>query len=76
MGGDGSIYLALKYPSVFTVAAPVSGGYDSSGDGDWLLEQATEFLKNPPKDFEDAQAMPWESLTGPCLGRGNRIQSR
>ena len=62
MGGDGSIYLALKYPSVFTVAAPVSGGYDSSGDGDWLLEQATEFLENPPKDFEDAQAMPWQSL--------------
>ena len=66
MGGDGSIYLALKYPSVFSVAAPVSGGYDSSGDsdssgaGDVLLEGVTEFLENPPKDLNDAQAIPGE----------------
>ncbi len=61
MGGDGSMGLALKYPSVFSVAAPVSGGYDSSGVGDGILEQATEFLENPPQDFEDAHAMPGES---------------
>ena len=28
MGGDGSIGLALKYPNVFSVAAPASGTYD------------------------------------------------
>ena len=32
MGGDGSIDLALKYPDVFSVAAPVSGTYDWAGD--------------------------------------------
>ncbi len=32
MGGDGSMGLALKYPNVFSVAAPASGTYDYSGD--------------------------------------------
>ena len=30
MGGDGSIYLALKYPGVFSVAAPASATYESA----------------------------------------------
>ena len=30
MGGDGSIYLALKYPDVFSVAAPFSATYNSA----------------------------------------------
>ncbi len=32
MGGDGSIYLALKYPDVFSVAAPFSATYDWARD--------------------------------------------
>ena len=35
MGGDGSICLALKYPDVFSVAAPVSGTYYSERDPTW-----------------------------------------
>lgn len=60
MGGDGAMYLALKYPDVFSVAAPASTGYDWSKDGDWLVEQATEYLKNPPEDLADFPGLPWE----------------
>ena len=31
-GGDGSLHLALTYPGVFSVAAPMSGTYDWSQD--------------------------------------------
>ena len=51
MGGDGSMGLALKYPNVFSVAAPASGTYDYSGD--LALKRATEVLKSPPEDFSD-----------------------
>jgi enterochelin esterase-like enzyme len=51
MGGDGSMGLALKYPNVFSVAAPASGTYDYSGD--LALKRATEVLKIPPEDFSD-----------------------
>ena len=52
MGGDGSMGLALKYPNVFSVAAPASGTYDYSGDLA-LKNAATEVLKIPPEDFSD-----------------------
>lgn len=35
MGGDGSIHLALKYPDVFSVAAPISGLYFYERDSNW-----------------------------------------
>lgn len=62
MGGDGALYLALKYPDVFSVAAPSSAGYDSSSSeaGDWLVEQATEYLNDPPQDLAEFNALPWE----------------
>ena len=60
MGGDGAMYLAFKYPDVFSVAAPSSNGYDWSEDTDWLVQQGTEYLNNPPEDFADFSMLPWE----------------
>jgi hypothetical protein len=59
MGGDGSMGLALKYPNVFSVAAPASGTYDYSGDT--ALASATEYLKSPPEDLSDLPSTPWQT---------------
>ncbi len=45
MGGDGSMGLALKYPNVYSVAAPASGTYDYSGDG--ALARRDEVFEEP-----------------------------
>lgn len=55
MGADGALHLALKYPDVYSVAAPYSGTYDwmdprtPTGLGDFLHEPAdlNEFNKLP-----------------------------
>lgn len=61
MGGDGSIYLALKYPGVYSVTAPVSGTYDWSGDT--ALANATEYLKNPPENTAGfTYSTPWQTV--------------
>ena len=49
MGGDGSIYLALKYPGVFSVAAPASATYDWARDPVLWEEGPELLLKDPPK---------------------------
>lgn len=59
MGGDGSMGLALKYPNVFSVAAPASGTYDYSGDT--ALASATEYLRSPPEDLADLTSTPWQT---------------
>lgn len=60
MGGDGSMGLALKYPNVFSVAAPASGTYDFLGD--MALASATVYLKSPPGDFSDLTSRtPWQT---------------
>ena len=43
MGGDGSMHLALKYPGVFSVAAPASGRYDWARRS--TLEQGVQSLR-------------------------------
>lgn len=51
MGGDGSIHLALKYPDVFSVAAPFSATYDWARDPTW--QRAVENLDRLPKDLNE-----------------------
>ena len=46
MGGDGAIHLALKYPGVYSVAAPMSGTYDWEHDP-WLDPGARGFTREP-----------------------------
>ncbi|MGB4803567.1 MAG: alpha/beta fold hydrolase [Anaerolineae bacterium] len=58
MGGDGSIYLALKYPDVFSVAAPVSGTYYWERDPTW--QRAIENFDKLPEDFYDIHTLGWE----------------
>ena len=58
MGGDGSIYLALKYPDVFSVAAPVSGTYYWERDPIW--QRAIGNFDKLPEDFCDIHTLGWE----------------
>ena len=58
MGGDGSIYLALKYPDVFSVAAPFSATYDWARDPTW--QRAVEKIDKLPKDFDEIGILGWE----------------
>lgn len=50
MGGDGAIHLALKYPAVFSVAAPDSATYDYSQDP--TLAVAVADLRAEPADLD------------------------
>lgn len=58
MGGDGSMHLALKYPGLFSVAAPASGTYDWARDPLW--EQGVQSFKKVPEDSADLALAPWE----------------
>jgi enterochelin esterase-like enzyme len=51
MGGNGSLHLALKYPDVFSVVAPMSGAYDLEHHPRW--EQAADAFRQEPRDFAD-----------------------
>ena len=55
MGGDGAAHLALKYPDVFSVAAPVSGTYDWEADPSW--ERARTLWNITPHTWEDWDKM-------------------
>ncbi|MEZ4768830.1 MAG: alpha/beta hydrolase-fold protein [Caldilineales bacterium] len=55
MGGDGSMYLALKHPDVFGVAAPASGRYDWGNDG--VAEFARESFTGPPSTLSAFNSM-------------------
>lgn len=50
MGGYGAMHLALKYPDVFNVAAPMSGSYDFEHPG-W--EGDASFFSAEPKSWAD-----------------------
>ena len=49
MGGDGSIYLALKYPGVFSAAAPASATYDWARNPIWWKEGPEPLAKAHPR---------------------------
>ncbi|MCB0195208.1 MAG: hypothetical protein KDJ65_24885 [Anaerolineae bacterium] len=51
MGGDGSLHLALTYPEVFSVAAPMSGMYDAEHDPMWEIERLK--FGREPENFDD-----------------------
>ena len=51
MGADGAMHLALKYPDVYSVAAPYSGTYLWEQDP-WLMLGADGFL-HEPADFSE-----------------------
>ena len=58
MGGDGAIHLALKYPGVFSVTAPVSGTYDWARDPIW--DTGLRYFTGLPKDFASLWKLSWE----------------
>ena len=51
MGGDGTLHLALKYPDVFSVAAPISGLYDIEYDPFW--DEVKQHFWFTPQDFDE-----------------------
>lgn len=51
MGGTGSLHLALTYPEVFSVAAPMSGLYDFEHHRGWERDKAQYQFE--PEDFDD-----------------------
>ena len=53
MGADGAMHLALKYPDVYSVAAPYSGTYDWVKDP-WL-ELGAKGYQSEPEDFTEFQ---------------------
>jgi enterochelin esterase-like enzyme len=61
MGGDGSIYLAMKYPGVFGVAVPASATYDWARDPVLWKEGPEPLLKHPPKELSDFWTVPWQA---------------
>ena len=61
MGGDGSIYLALKYPGVFSVSAPASATYDWARDPVLWKEGPELLMKDPPKELSDFWMVPWQA---------------
>ena len=58
MGGDGAMYLALAYPDVYSVTAPVSIMPDLMRDPQW--EEAWAMLGESPADFSEFQRLPWK----------------
>lgn len=62
MGGDGSIHLALKFPAVFSVAAPDSAAYDYSQDP--TLPVAVADLRAEPADLDAIVENPFSHAIG------------
>jgi enterochelin esterase-like enzyme len=62
MGGDGAMHLALTFPDVYSVAAPMSAGYDWTPDPT-LLDAAASFTREP-QDFADYRNLYMSSVTG------------
>jgi pimeloyl-ACP methyl ester carboxylesterase len=58
MGGDGAIHLALMYPDVFSVAAPVSGLYDYDKEHDTFWESGRAAYDGESYDL-DMRGIPW-----------------
>jgi len=51
MGGDGSMHLALTFPDVYSVAAPMSATYDLANDP--TIPDAAANFTHTPQDFDD-----------------------
>jgi hypothetical protein len=54
MGGDGAIHLALTFPDVYSVAAPMSATYDWTPDASIL--DAFASVTQLPRDFNEYQS--------------------
>ena len=52
-GGDATMRLALKYPDVYSVAAPSGGSYDEALETNAPLLQELERLKKLPQEISD-----------------------
>jgi pimeloyl-ACP methyl ester carboxylesterase len=60
MGGMGAIHLGLKYPDVFSVAAPMSASaYDFQDDPAWRT--LGRFLMYVPQNMDDFRRMPLDA---------------
>ncbi len=62
MGGDGAIHLALTFPDVYNVAAPMSATYDFANDPT-IPDAAANFM-GAPQDFDDYWTRYQFNLTG------------
>lgn len=51
MGGDGSMHLALTFPDVYNVVAPMSATYDFANDP--TIPKAAAYFTHIPQDFND-----------------------
>lgn len=51
MGGDGSLHLALTFPDVYNVVAPMSATYDFANDP--TIPEAAAYFTHVPQDFND-----------------------
>jgi enterochelin esterase-like enzyme len=58
-GGDGAIHLALRYPNIFGVAAPISGAYDYGLDPAW--EKAKSFNWQSRNDLDEFDRLAFEA---------------
>ena len=61
MGADGAMHLALKYPDVYSVAAPFSGTYDWAKDP-WLELGARGFQSEPTNFTEFLGLQPGDTM--------------
>jgi S-formylglutathione hydrolase FrmB len=52
MGGDGAMHLALTFPDVYSVAAPMSATYDFANDPT-VEDAAATSLTQIPQDFDE-----------------------
>jgi len=64
MGGLGSLHLALKYPEVYSVAAPMSGLFfyledDPGWQRSWELARSRWY--GEPRELEDFNSLDWDT---------------
>ncbi len=62
MGGDGAMHLALTFPDVYSVAAPMSASYDIANDP--LIPAAAANFTQAPQDFDEYKWVYLNTITG------------
>jgi enterochelin esterase-like enzyme len=62
MGGDGAMHLALTFPDVYSVAAPMSASYDFANDP--TIPAAAANFTQEPQDIDDYRNLYMSSTTG------------
>jgi enterochelin esterase-like enzyme len=61
MGGDGAMHLALTFPDVYSVAAPMSATYDFANDPT-VEDAAATSLTQIPQDFDELRRYSLSSI--------------